>query len=201
MGMKALIADDDRTATLLVRRTFERCGLDVTVVHDGAAAWRILSEPEPPALVALDWMMPSLDGLEICRRVRRDRPKANIYILLLTSRESRADVVSGLDAGADDYIVKPFDHEELRARVQVGMRVVDLQTSLAMNVAQLQDALSKVKQLSGLLPICSYCHKIRNDEDYWQQMEQYLSQHSDARFSHGICPDCFKKVEAEFNAD
>lgn len=198
--MKALIADDDRTTTLLVGRTLERCGLDVTVVHDGEAARQVLSASEPPSLVVLDWMMPSIDGLELCRRVRRDRPTANIYILLLTSRESRADVVSGLDAGADDYLIKPFDHEELRARAQVGMRVVNLQASLAAHVTELQDALSKVKQLSGLLPICSYCHRIRNDGDYWQQMEQYLSQHSDARFSHGICPECFAKVAAEFNA-
>lgn len=199
--MKALVADDDRTTTVLVRRTLERCGLEVTVVHDGEAAWQVLSAADPPSLVVLDWMMPSIEGLELCRRVRLERPTANIYVVLLTSRESRADVVSGLDAGADDYLIKPFDHEELRARVQVGIRVITLQASLAANVSQLQDALSKVKQLSGLLPICSYCHKIRNDEDYWQQMEQYLSQHSDARFSHGICPDCFPKVEAEFNKD
>ena len=199
--MKALIADDDRTATILVRRTLERCGLDITVVHDGDAAWTVLSAPEPPSLVVLDWMMPSVEGLELCRRVRHDRPTANIYIILVTSRESRADVVSGLDAGADDYLVKPFDHEELRARVQVGMRVVNLQASLATHVSELQDALSKVKQLSGLVPICSYCHRIRNDDDYWQQMEQYVSQHSDAQFSHGICPECFTKVAAQFNAE
>jgi DNA-binding response OmpR family regulator len=185
--MKALVADDDGTTTLLVRRALEPSGLDVSVVHDGEAAWKMLASPEPPSLAVLDWMMPAIDGLELCRRVRRERPNANLYILLLTSRESRADVISGLDAGADDYLIKPFDHDELRARVRVGIRVINL--------------ISKVRQLRGLLPICSYCHRIRNDDDYWQQMEQYLSQHSDARFSHGICPDCLAQVEADFNAD
>jgi phosphoserine phosphatase RsbU/P len=196
--MRALIADDDKTTALLVRRALERCGLAVTVAHDGQAAWDILSGADPPEIALLDWMMPAIDGLELCRRIRSGPHRANLYLLLVTSREARADVVSGLDAGADDYVVKPFDVDELSARVRVGMRVVSLQLSLANNVAQLQEALARVKTLSGLLPICSYCKRVRKDEDYWQQMEHYVSEHSDAEFSHGICPACFERVRQDF---
>jgi len=196
--MRALIADDDKATALIVRRALERCGLAVTVAHDGHGAWEVLSRADPPEIVVLDWMMPGIEGLDLCRRIRTDQDRANLYVILVTSREARADVVSGLDAGADDYVVKPFDVDELCARIRVGMRVVSLQASLANNVAQLQEALARVKALSGLLPICSYCKRIRNDEDYWQQMEHYLSEHSDAEFSHGICPECFERVRHDF---
>jgi response regulator RpfG family c-di-GMP phosphodiesterase len=144
-------------------------------------------------------MMPEMDGPEVCRRVRADLPLANMYLMLLTARESRGDLVTGLNAGADDYITKPFDTDELRARVQVGVRVLTLQNSLAERVGELQAALSKVKQLRGLLPICSYCKRIRGDDQYWQQLEGYIAEHSDAQFSHGICPTCYATVSAELD--
>src|SRR5919204_3876475 len=153
-----------------------------------------------PTMAILDWMMPEIDGPDVCRRVRRELPLANMYLLLVTARESRGDVVAGLDAGADDYIIKPFDPEELRARVAVGVRVLGLQQKLAERVAELQTALSSVKQLRGLLPICSYCKRIRGDDQYWQQVEGYIAEHSDAQFSHGICPSCYATIAAELDA-
>src|SRR3989442_11669124 len=139
-------------------------------------------------------MMPEIDGVEICRRARGRPDEGPLRFSLRTARGRKEDVIAGLQAGADDYITKPFDHEELRARVQVGVRIVELQTSLAARVAELEEALVRVRQLRGLLPICSYCKKIRDDQNYWQQVEQYVSTHSDVQFSHGICPDCYRKV-------
>jgi phosphoserine phosphatase RsbU/P len=115
-------------------------------------------------------------------------------VLLITARNSRTDVVAGLDAGADDYLTKPFDLEELRARVHVGLRVLALQERLNERVAELEEAMANIKQLRGLLPICSYCKRVRGDGNYWEQVEQYIAHHSDAQFSHGICPTCFHNV-------
>ena len=197
--MRALVADDDRVTAEILSRTLKRWEFDVTVVGDGAAAWEDLRAATLPTLAIIDWMMPELDGPEVCRRVRRELPLANMYLMLLTARESRGDLVTGLDAGADDYLTKPFDPEELRARVQVGVRVLTLQKSLAERVEELQAALSNVKQLRGLLPICSYCKRIRGDDQYWQQLEGYIAEHSDAQFSHGICPTCYAAVSAELD--
>ena len=197
--MKVLVADDDRIAAAVLAETLRRWEFDVTVVADGAEAWRHLEGVSAPTLAVLDRMMPGLDGAEICRRVRQDMPTANMYLVLLTSLGSGEDVVSGLDAGADDYVTKPFDVDELRARINVGVRVVTLQEKLSHRVLELQAALANVKQLHGLLPICSYCKRIRGDDQYWQQVEGYVAAHSEAQFSHGICPPCYEKVSAEID--
>jgi len=197
--VRALVADDDRVTAEILSRTLERWAFDVTVARGGAEAWDYLRSAQSPTLAILDWMMPEMDGPDVCRLVRQELPLANMYLLLVTARESRGDVVAGLDAGADDYIIKPFDPEELRARVAVGTRVLALQQKLAERVTELQAALSSVKQLRGLLPICSYCKRIRGDDQYWQQVEGYIAQHSDAQFSHGICPTCYATVSAELD--
>ena len=197
--MHVLIAEDDRVTGEILARTLQRWNYSTTLVTDGAEAWNRLSGATEATLAILDWMMPEMDGPDVCRRVRQELPLANMYLLLVTARESRGDVVAGLDAGADDYIIKPFDPEELRARVAVGARVLGLQQKLAERVDELQTALSNVKQLRGLLPICSYCKRIRGDDQYWQQVEGYVAQHSDAQFSHGICPACYVKVSAEID--
>lgn len=198
--MQVLIADDDRIASAVLAQTLKRWEFDVTVVADGTEAWSHLQSATAPTLAVLDWMMPGLDGTEVCRRVRQEMPLANMYLVLLTSLESRSHVVAGLDAGADDYLTKPFDPEELRARIYVGVRVIALQERLAERVAELQAALANVKQLHGLLPICSYCKRIRGDDQYWQQVESYIADRSGAQFSHGICPACFAKLEEEIEA-
>ena len=198
--MRVLIADDDRVARQILTQTLKRWGFDVTAVADGAEAWTALRAAEQPTLAILDWMMPQMDGTEVLRRVRLQRPLANLYLILLTALESRRDVIAGLDAGADDYMVKPFDPDELRARVQVGMRVLTLQERLSARVEELQAALANVKQLHGLLPICSYCKRIRDDNQYWHQVEGYIGQHSDAQFSHCICPACFGDIANQTDA-
>jgi DNA-binding response OmpR family regulator len=140
----------------------------------------------------LDWMMPEIDGLDVCRRMRATMPNAATYIILVTARGGLENVVRGLEAGADDYITKPFDPRELRARLHVGVRIVQLQKALRERFEELEEALKRVKQLQGLLPICSYCKKIRNDRNYWEQVDAYITSHSEAQFSHGVCPDCYE---------
>jgi sigma-B regulation protein RsbU (phosphoserine phosphatase) len=178
--MRAVIADDDRLTTAMLAPAMETLGFDVTVVHDGESAWATIAAESAPSLAILDWMMPGIDGPELCRRIRAASRPAYVYVILLTSRASQGDLIAGFDAGADDYLTKPFDPDELRARVHVGQRVLTL--------------LASVRQLTGLLPICSYCKRIRDDQNYWKQVERYISEHSDVRFSHGICPSCYEKA-------
>jgi sigma-B regulation protein RsbU (phosphoserine phosphatase) len=193
---RILIAEDDPVSRRVLESTLRRWGYEVVVTKDGEEAWAALQAADAPPLVVLDWMMPGLDGLEVCRRVR-GRPAATApYVVLLTARTRREDVVEGLEAGADDFVGKPFDRDELRARLNVGVRMVALQRKLAARVRELEEAMSRVQQLQGLLPICAYCKKIRNDENYWQQVEEYISAHSAAQFSHGICPQCYAQVLA-----
>jgi sigma-B regulation protein RsbU (phosphoserine phosphatase) len=200
--MKVLVADDDRIAATVLAQTLRQWEFDVIVASDGAEALRQLLDhgSSGPMLAVLDRMMPQIEGSEVCRRIRLEMPLANMYLMLLTSLEGRADIIAGLDAGADDYLVKPFDPDDLRARLNVGMRVLSLQERLAERVKELQDALANVKVLHGLLPICSYCKRIRGDDQYWMQVEAYISERSDAQFSHGICPPCASQLEREIEA-
>jgi sigma-B regulation protein RsbU (phosphoserine phosphatase) len=197
--MRALIADDDFVTAAAVSASVSAWGFDVSVAHDGNAAWECLSGNQPPSLAIIDWDMPGLDGLELCRRLRADSARAHLYLLLLTARSRPDDVVEGLEAGADDYLVKPVNLSELRARLHVGVRVVSLQERLSNKVAELQATIDKVRQLRGMLPICSYCKRIRNDQNYWERVEVYFSEHTDAKFTHGICPPCLEVAKAEFD--
>jgi DNA-binding response OmpR family regulator len=149
-------------------------------------------------MVLLDLGLPRKSGLDVLKTLRAGG--ADLPVVVITARDGVADRIAGLDAGADDYIVKPFEREELHARVQVGFRMLELQAALADRVRELEEALTRVKQLQGLLPICSYCKKVRDDQNYWQQVETYIEGHSDAQFTHGICPDCRQKyVEPELD--
>jgi sigma-B regulation protein RsbU (phosphoserine phosphatase) len=192
--MDILIAEDDPISRRMLEVTLQRWGHRVLVTTDGQSAYMALSRDDAPPLAILDWMMPQLDGLTVCSRLRENPAKRSLYIILLTARIDKEDVVAGLDSGADDYITKPFDRDELQARVNVGVRMATLQQELAQRVTELEEALKRVKQLQGLLPICAYCKSIRNDGNYWQRVEEYIGQHSDARFSHGICPKCFDNI-------
>jgi CheY-like chemotaxis protein len=164
------------------------------VCPDGAEALRRLRSPDAPRIALLDWVMPSLDGIDICRAIRDIETPTQPYLILLTARSRPEDIVAGLNAGADDYITKPVDRDELQARLQVGMRIVGLQRRLADRVDELETALANVRQLQGLLPICAYCKRIRDDKNYWNQVETYLGEHADVQFSHGICPSCLDRV-------
>ncbi|MCA9297271.1 MAG: response regulator, partial [Phycisphaerales bacterium] len=193
--MRVLIAEDDPVSRRVLEVQLQKWGHEVVVTQDGTTAWDLL-QADGPKLAVLDWMMPGLDGPEICRRVRELPDGDTHYLLLLTAKGQTDDIVRGLDSGADDYVTKPFEPAELRARLRTGARIVDLHERLAERVAELEQALKEVNTLSGLLPICAYCKRIRPAEDstYWQQVEEYVASHSEAEFSHGVCPDCYDRV-------
>jgi DNA-binding response OmpR family regulator len=192
--MRILLADDDEVSRLALGAQLTKRGYEIVVTANGNEAWQAFQVDEPPKFAILDWMMPEMDGVEVCRRVRATAKLKATYLILLTSRGSKECVLEGLRAGANDYVTKPFDREELEARVNVGVQVVQLQTELARRVGELEDALGRVRQLQDLLPMCSYCKKIRDDQNYWHQVERYLSLHADVRFSHGVCPECWQSV-------
>ncbi len=191
--MKILIAEDDRTSYLLLDAILKKWGYDVVLTHNGEEAWRAMQGENPPVIAIVDWMMPEMNGVEFCRKVRKSPTLAPAYIILLTGRRQKDEVVAGLEAGANDYMRKPFDRGELHARVRVGERVIELQSALVKRVKDLQDALSQVKTLQGLLPVCSFCKKTRNDKNYWEQLEAYIAQHTQAEIIYGVCPDCREK--------
>lgn len=162
---------------------------------------RILDGEDPPSIAIVDWMMPKLDGLEVCRRVRACKDRPYLYLLLLTAKSQKEEVAAGLDAGADDYVIKPFDPDELRARLKVGQRVVQLERTLARKVADLEQALADVRRLKTLLPICAYCKSVRDDKDYWHQIEEYIHSETGTDFTHGICPKCLAKLESQMKSE
>jgi CheY-like chemotaxis protein len=193
-GIEVLVAEDEPVSRRLLERSLEQWGFQPVVCPDGAEALRRLRSPDAPRIAILDWVMPSLDGIDICRAIRDIETPTQPYLILLTARSRPEDIVAGLNAGADDYITKPVDRDELQARLQVGMRIVGLQRRLADRVDELETALANVRQLQGLLPICAYCKRIRDDKNYWNQVETYLGEHADVQFSHGICPSCLDRV-------
>jgi phosphoserine phosphatase RsbU/P len=196
--MRLVVADDDPVTRRLLEGLLSKLGFQVVLAKDGIEALAILTGEDPPPLAILDWMMPGMTGIDVCRKLRHRASSGPTYVLIVTSREQTEDLVAALDAGADDYVTKPFQVEELKARVGVGLRVATLQRRLADRVTELEHALAHVTRLQGLLPICMYCKKIRNDQNYWTQVETYVSDHSGARFSHSICPDCrVKHIEPE----
>jgi len=199
--MRILIAEDDSTSRNMLSAILERAGHDVVETSDGAAAWEQLRKPDAPKLAILDWMMPGIEGLEVVRRVRSVQTPERPYIIMLTTKHDKTDIVTALDTGADDYLTKPFDTGELRARIEVGVRMLRVQSQLAENVDELETALEQIKTLRGIIPICAHCKKIRDSKGYWHQVEVYVRDHSKADFSHGLCADCMAELYPEEAAE
>lgn len=192
--MRILIAEDDMVSRHVLQGVLRDAGHEVIETCNGREALEALDAPDAPQLVLLDWMMPEMDGVTLCRALRAAETDTPPYIILVTNKSDTQDIVEGLEAGANDYVSKPFDARELLARLQVGQRVVTLQRKVARHVAELQDALDHIKRLQGVLPICSSCHKIRDDQEIWQALDEYLTEHTDAMLSHGLCPECMKRL-------
>jgi DNA-binding response OmpR family regulator len=195
--VRILIVEDDRATARLLEGLVQGWGYEAVVYHSGREALAAIEQRFRADIAILDWMLPDIEGTEVCRLMRADEAGRNVrtYILMLTVRTDRTDVIAGLEGGADDYIVKPFDQGELAARIRVGERTVGLQRTLAGKVRELEQALSQVKTLKGLLPVCAYCKAVRDDSDYWHRVEEYIADHSNARVSHGVCPSCLDRME------
>ena len=191
--MRILVAEDEPVSQYALVRTLEQWGHTVESVADGLEACLRLTAPSPPSLAILDWMMPGLDGVEVCQRVRAASLPVYPYLVMLTTRNGRDDLAQALAAGADDYMTKPFDRVELQARLQVGIRVVNLHRALADRIKELEESRARERHLRTLMPICSYCKKIQGNGQRWQLIDQYLMEHG-YEFTHGVCPDCLESL-------
>jgi len=184
--MNILVVDDDPTLRFILEGTLSKLGHHVATTKDGVEGLKFFEKGHVP-LVISDMLMPELDGLELCRRIRKANRSQYTYIILLTAVEGKESYLNGMQAGADDFLTKPFDKEMLSARLAVAERILKLQ--------------SQVKHLAGLLPICSRCKKVRDDQNYWHQVESYIAQHTDATFTHSYCPDCFKRLLSDLEKE
>ena len=192
--MKILIAEDEFTTRMLVQVSLENWGYRVESVADGNEAWSILKQKAAPNIAILDWEMPELNGLEVCRKVKEMGSENPPYIILLTGRDKKKDIVQGFDAGADDYMTKPFNDNELRARVRVAERQVRTQTSLLETVTELKEVLNQLEMIQGGMEVCQSCYKVFSTSDNeWYSIQEVIKDHGDLRFIHTICPDCIKE--------
>ena len=195
--MRMIIAEDDPVSRRMLLTILTKAGHEAVAVEDGGKALESLSLPDAPRLAILDVMMPVMDGSEVCRRLRAQPGGEKFYLIMLTAMNRPEHVVAGLAAGANDYVGKPFVKEELLARVRVGERMIELQQALENRVLELENAMAHIRALQGVLHICMHCHRIRNDQEAWQRLELYLEEHSEAQFSHGLCPECLEKYYPE----
>lgn len=187
--MHILAADDDSVSRTLLARTLEQWGHDVEVVADGIEARRRLIEPGAPAVAILDWGMPGLEGPDVCRQVRAAAVRIQPYLVMLTARRAPEDLAVALEAGADDFLSKPFNRVELMARLHAGMRILTLQRALTDRIQELEESRQREQHLRTLTPICSYCKNIRGDQSDWEPIDRYLAEHG-YRFTHAVCPSC-----------
>jgi phosphoserine phosphatase RsbU/P len=191
--MKVLVAEDDDVSRLRLEGFLAKRGYQVQAAASGTDAWEALQADDRPSLAILDWMMPGIDGVALCRRIRAMPALGGLYLLLLTGRGSRENILEGLRSGANDYVTKPFDPDELESRLRVAAQMVALHAELAGRVKERQDALAEVKVLQGLLPVCCYCKSVRDDGNYWHKVEQYLANRARVQVTSGICPACWEK--------
>ena len=180
--MKILIAEDSATSRLILLEVLQNLGHTVLVAKDGNEAWEIFQREEV-SLIISDWMMPGFNGLELCRQIRATKRPKYVYFILLTAMEGKSNYMEAMEAGVDDFINKPFDTDQLRARLNVAKRIINLQV--------------QVKQLQGILPTCSVCKKIRDQNDQWVPIESYIYQRTEVDFSHSYCPDCLNAALKE----
>ncbi|WP_316414659.1 response regulator [Mesoterricola silvestris] len=193
-----LIVDDVPRNLQVLALLLDKAGYRVSMAMDGAKALAMV-QVEPPDLILLDVMMPELDGLEVCRRLKADPSVREIPVIFLTAKAELEDLQEGFRLGAVDYVTKPFRGGELLARVATHVKLGQALERERELRRSLEATLAQVKVLSGLLPICAKCKKIRDDQGYWNQIENYLCAHADVDFTHGICPECSSALYPEMN--
>jgi phosphoserine phosphatase RsbU/P len=177
--MKILIVEDDPIAGAVLEASLKALGHEVEMTADGEAGWNSFCET-PRRLVISDWKMPGRDGLELCRGIRAKGGDYTYFILLSNLANSAENLDQAMEAGADDFLAKPVNPGELKARLHVADRILNYTT--------------QVRQLQGIIPVCGYCRKMRDDQNYWSQVEEYISKQTGSEFSHGVCPDCYDRV-------
>ncbi len=210
--MKILVAEDDATTRAVLASQLEMMGQEAALVVDGLEALDMLLRDDAPQLAILDWMMPGLDGIEVCRRVKQQITERYVYVMMLTAKDRHEDLLQGFEAGVDDFLRKPVHPAELRCRIAAGQKIVSFDQKLRnqnkqllkvmgqqeQTITELKEAMEHIRTLQGLLPVCSLCKKVRDDKGYWNQIETYLSEHADIRVTHGLCPDCAQKLYPEY---
>ena len=192
---RILIADDDERPRQLLAHYLKNWGYTVLSCANGLEAAALLESDNPPSLALIDWKMPGLEGVEICRRVRsQPRQRPYIYVILVTGNTQAAE---GLEAGADDFVAKPYDVDELRARLAVGQRVVALERRLAEHNEQLRAALDQLAQLpeAATACVCPTCQRVREEQEGWQPVDVFLHEHGGRAVVAETCPDCRAKAE------
>ena len=193
-NLKILVVDDDPDILAATARIVESQGCTVLRASSGTHG-KALAKQERPDLVLLDVMLPDMDGTDLCRDLKSDPALAGMFIVLTSGvKTSSPDQADGLECGADGYIARPVSNREFKARVDALVRILVSERERDRLIKELQEALSKVKQLSGLLPICSYCRKIRDDKGYWNQVEEFLQENSGVELGERICPACAKTL-------
>lgn len=179
--MKILAVEDNAVARAVLRQALQRLGHEAVEAADGEAGWAAFLRHDDVRVVVSDWTMPRGDGLELCRRIRARPDEEYVYFILLTARDaSEQNRSDAADAGVDDFLSKPLDVSELWMRLRVAERILGYTR--------------QVRQLEQMMPICSYCKKIRDDRNYWQQIEGYITERTGSDFSHSVCPDCYQRV-------
>jgi DNA-binding response OmpR family regulator len=188
---KILIVDDEPINVRLLELTLHNDYTTITA-RNGFDAIKLVKEQQPDLLL-LDIMMPDLNGFEVCRIIKADKAFTTMPIIFVTALEKPSDESQGLILGAVDYITKPINPDIVRLRVRNHLELKFQRDTLVQQKNELEETLSRINRLEGIISICMYCKKIRNEEKMWEQMEKYITEHSDAKFSHGICPDCIEE--------
>lgn len=199
--LQILVVEDDPEIRLTTVRVLRKAGYKVREAAGGSPALEE-ARRQRPDLVVLDVDMPDMDGYAVCKTIKSDPDLKGTYVMMASgSRIASDDQSMGLEGGADGYVTRPIANRELLARIMAMERIIRAERERDRLIEDLQTALAEVRKLSGLMPICSFCKKIRDDQGYWNRLENYLSARSEAQFSHSICPECMQKHFPEIDLE